>query len=161
MKRFLIRTSKIACPILIILVSVNYFGDAARIFDPEYEREMSEILMSGRFITNINNYDERVFQKEVINRMAKAPEVLVLGSSRTMLINSSYFPGQTFFNNSVTGASIEDLISLFQVYKEKKISLQKYYLGLTLGYLMKIMGNQDGSRLNISTINTRIAQKPI
>jgi len=117
MQRFINKFIIISLPVLILLFTVNYFGDAARIFDSDYEKEMAETLMKGSFVTNISNYDERVFQKELINRMNNAPEILVLGSSRTMLINSTYFPNQTFFNNSVSGASIEDIIALFQMYK--------------------------------------------
>lgn len=130
MKRFIYKSSIISLPILFLLITVNYFGDSARIFDADYEKEMAEILFNGSFVTNISNYDERVFQKELIERLNNAPEVLVLGSSRTMLINSAYFPNQTFFNNSVSGASIEDIIALFQIYKERNILPKKIIVGI-------------------------------
>lgn len=130
MQRFIKKFIFISLPVLILLFAVNYFGDAARIFDPEYEKKMAEILMNGSYVTNISNYDERVFQKELINGLNNAPEVLVLGSSRTMLINSAYFPNQTFFNNSVSGASIEDIIALFQIYKERNILPKKIIVGI-------------------------------
>lgn len=130
MHRFINKFIIISLPVLILLFTVNYFGDAGKIFDSEYEKEMAEILMNGSYVTNISNYDERVFQKELINRMNNAPEILILGSSRTMLINSTYFPNQTFFNNSVSGASIEDLIALFQIYKERNILPRKLIIGI-------------------------------
>lgn len=130
MQKFINKIIIISLPVLIVLITVNYFGDAARIFDSEYEKEMAEILMNGSYVTNISNYDERIFQKELINRMNNAPEILVLGSSRTMLINSTYFPNQTFFNNSVSGASIEDIIALFQMYKERSILPNKIIIGI-------------------------------
>jgi len=130
MQRFINKFIIISLPVLILLFTVNYFGDAARIFDSDYEKEMAKTLMKGSFVTNISNYDERVFQKELINRMNNAPEILVLGSSRTMLINSTYFPNQTFFNNSVSGASIEDIIALFQMYKERNILPNKIIIGI-------------------------------
>ena len=130
MQKFINKIIIISLPVLIVLITVNYFGDAARIFDSDYEKEMAETLMKGSFVTNISNYDERVFQKELINRMNNAPEILVLGSSRTMLINSTYFSNQTFFNNSVSGASIEDIIALFQTYKERNILPNKIIIGI-------------------------------
>lgn len=130
MQRFINKFIIISLPVLIVLITVNYFGDAARIFDSEYEKEMAEILMNGSYVTNISNYDERVFQKELINRKNDAPEILVLGSSRTMLVNSTYFPNQTLFNNSVSGASIEDIIALYQIYKESNILPKKIIIGI-------------------------------
>lgn len=130
MHRFINKFIIISLPVLILLVTVNYLGDAARLFDSEYEKDMAEIHIEGSYITNISNYDERLFQKELINRMSHAPEILVLGSSRTMLINSTYFPDQTFFNNSVSGASIEDIIALFQIYKERNILPRKIIIGI-------------------------------
>ncbi|MEN9304691.1 MAG: hypothetical protein RL264_3120 [Bacteroidota bacterium] len=130
MQRFINKFIIISLPVLILLITVNYFGDSARIFDSDYEKEMAENLMKGSFVTNISNYDERIFQKELINRMNNAPEILVLGSSRTMLINSTYFTNQTFFNNSVSGASIEDIIALFQIYKERNILPNKIIIGI-------------------------------
>lgn len=130
MNRFIKKFLIISLPVLILLIIVNYSGDPARILDSEYEKEMATILMNGSFVTNISNYDERVFQKELINRMNNGPEILVLGSSRTMLINSTYFPNQTFFNNSVSGASIEDIIALFQIYKERNILPKKTIIGI-------------------------------
>jgi len=130
MGRFLCKALLLLLPLLLMVVSINYFGDPARLFDSDYEKQVSEILLNDNFVTNIANFDERIFQKECINGMAKVPEVVVLGSSRTMLINSTYFPEQSFFNNSVVGASIEDFIALFQVYKERNLLPQKIILGI-------------------------------
>jgi hypothetical protein len=130
MQRFINKFIIISLPVLILLITVNYFGDAARIFDSKYEKEMAEIHMNGSYVTNISNYNERLFQKELINRMDNAPEILVLGSSRTMQINSTYFPNQTLFNNSVSGASIEDIIALYQIYKERNNLPKKIIIGI-------------------------------
>lgn len=130
MKEFLYKSLIIALPVLFLIITVNYFGDPAKLFDKDYEKEMSEIIMAGNFVTNISNYDNRIFQKELINRMNSAPELLVLGSSRTMQINSTYFPDYSFFNSSVSGASIEDIVALFQIYKERNILPKKIIIGI-------------------------------
>lgn len=168
MQRFIYKFLIISLPVLFLLITVNYFGDAARIFDSEYEEEMAETLMNGSFVTNISNYDERVFQKKLINRMNNAPEILVLGSSRTMLINSAYFPDQTFFNNSVSGASIEDIIALFQLYKERNILPKKIIIGIdpwllnenngqsrwkSLEYFYNKYNNQSDSQITTSSLH--------
>ena len=66
MGKFIYKTLLLSIPLLFSLVTINYFGDAARIFDTEYEKQMSEIVLNGNYVTNISNYDDRLFQKECI-----------------------------------------------------------------------------------------------
>ena len=66
MKKFIYKTILIALPAFIILVAVNYFGDAARIFEYGYEKKIAKIVHNGSYVTGISNYDERLFQKEFI-----------------------------------------------------------------------------------------------
>lgn len=130
MNKFICKVLAISTPIFILLVSVNYYGDAAKLFHNDYEKKMVEIINSGSFVTNINNYDERVFQKELISSLEKYPQIALIGSSRTMLINSNSFPNNTFLNNSVSGASLQDLIAIYQMYREKNAALKKIVLGI-------------------------------
>lgn len=130
MKKFIIKTILSILPVFILLVSVNYFGDAARLFDSGYEKRMTTILFSGKYITNISNYDDRVFQKEIIENIKNTPETIVIGSSRTMLIDSSFAGGGRFFNHSVSGASLEDEIAIYQIYKENKKLPKNIWLGI-------------------------------
>lgn len=125
MKNFLSKILILGSPILIALIFVNYFGDAARLFDEGYEKSMAEIITAGKYVTNITNYDERVFQKEVITRLNKSPEIVVLGTSRTMLINAEMLKNTNSFNSSVSSASIEDIIALYQLYKDNNKLPQK------------------------------------
>lgn len=130
MKLFLRKILAISAPVILLLIGVNYIGDAARLFDPDYEKNMASILLKGDFVTNISNYDERVFQKELIAGVKEAPNVLVFGSSRTMLINKTCFPKKTVFNNSVSGATIEDVVALYQMYKERGFFPEKIIVGV-------------------------------
>ncbi len=130
MKKFINKTAIIALPVLVILLLVNYFGDAARLFDKYYEKKMAKILASGQYITNIENYDDRLFQKELISNKNIQPNLVIIGSSRTMLINSDLFSGSSLFNNSVRGASFEDIVSIYQLYKENNKLPQKIIIGI-------------------------------
>lgn len=130
MRRFLLKTGLYSLIILAILVGVNYIGDAARIFDGNYEKRVANIIFSGKYVTNVDNYDERLLQVELINRLPAAPQVAIIGSSRTMLINSSYFPGQTVFNTSVSGASVQDLVAIYQCYKMQGRLPKKLIIGV-------------------------------
>ncbi|PIE46280.1 MAG: hypothetical protein CSA44_00605 [Gammaproteobacteria bacterium] len=131
MKRFIINTIKFSIPILILVASVNYLGDAARLFHNDYEKKIVNILASGKLVTNISNYDERILQKEIINFLNPKPDVLVIGSSRTMLIKQAFIPNnKTIYNSSVSGASIEDLIAIYQMYKEKNSLPSRIIIGI-------------------------------
>jgi hypothetical protein len=130
MKRFIYKIIFFALPILTVVFLVNYFGDAARLFDNNFEKQMVKILVNGQYITNINNYDERLFQKELISNKETKPNIVIIGSSRAMLINSDYFPNNKLVNNSVSGASLEDIVGIYQMYKENKKLPQKIIIGI-------------------------------
>ncbi len=130
MKRFIRKILFAALPVLAALIVVNYYGDAARLFDNNYEKEIADILKSGKYVTNISNYDERIFQKEVIKNFKSCPDVVILGSSRTLLIKPEYLENQPTFNNSVSGASIEDLVAIYQMYKARNMLPKKIILGI-------------------------------
>ena len=130
MKKFIYKTTIITLPVLILLLLVNYFGDAARLFDNDYEKQMANIVASSKYVTNIENYDERLFQKELISNNNIQPNLVIIGSSRTMLINSDLFPSALLFNNSVSGASIEDIVSIYQLYKTNNKLPRKIIIGI-------------------------------
>ena len=130
MKNFLLKIFLFTTPFLGILVFVNYFGDAARLFANDYEQKMAKIIGTGKYVTNFGNYDERLCQLELIKLKSIRPKTIIIGSSRTMLFNSSHFPETTFFNNSVSGASMEDIVSIYQIYKEYKKLPQKIIIGI-------------------------------
>ena len=112
------------------MVSVNYIGDASNLFTTGFEKKIASILFNNQHATNISNYDDRLLQKAIIANLEKRPEVLIIGSSRTMLINSSFFKQGRVVNNSVTGATIQDLIALYQMYANENILPQKIILGI-------------------------------
>lgn len=141
MKSFIKRFFLVMTPILIIVSFVNYFGDAANIFKKDYEKNIANDLLKGNNVTNIANYNERLLQKYLISNAAFCPDVIMIGASRSMLINSTYFRGETFFNNSVSGATIEDLIAIVEMYREKKILPKKVIIGLE-PYFLNSNNNQ-------------------
>jgi hypothetical protein len=130
MKKLIIKLILVLAPIFLFVISVNYFGDAANLFSTGFEKKISDELIKGNNVTNVTNYNERLLQKYLINNTAFCPEVIVIGSSRAMLINSSDFEGHTFFNNGISGATIEDLLAIYQMYEQKKCLPKKIILGL-------------------------------
>lgn len=130
MKKIIFETVKFIFPVFILLILVNYFGDAARLFHHDYEIKMADILLSGKNVTNVDNYDERLFQKEIVLNKGVNPDVVVIGSSRAMFINSSFFSNSKFFNNSVSGASMQDIIAIYQLYKQNNKLPKKIIVGV-------------------------------
>jgi hypothetical protein len=109
---------------------VNYIGDAAKLFDTGYEKKIAKILNSGSHAMNISNYDERLLQKELIVNNSHTTDIIFIGSSRGMLLNSEMFPNASFFNRAVSGASIEDLIAIYQMYKSYNTLPHKIIIGI-------------------------------
>lgn len=130
MKKFVLRTIYVSLPLLIIIIIVNYFGDAGRIFTNEYEKKIATILLENKLATNIDNFDERLLQEELINRWNKPINTLILGSSRTMLLNKDNLKDSSLLNNSVSGASLEDLIAIYQLHRNKKTLPKKVIIGI-------------------------------
>lgn len=148
MKKFILKLIIVLAPILLFVVSVNYFGDAANLFSIGSEKKIADEIIKGNNVTNVYNYDERLLEKYLINNSNFCPDVLVIGSSRVMLINSSDFKKQTFLNNGVSGASIEDLLAIYQMYEQKKCLPKKIILGLDPWTLNINNGQTRWSTLN-------------
>ena len=92
---------------------------------------MVDYLQEGYNITNLNPYDERIFNKLFIESQTENKEVIVLGSSRSQLINKNTIGCNNLINNSVTGATFEDIIALFNVYENKNIHVDKIILEIS------------------------------
>ena len=130
MKKFIYKSLLFSILFIAIIMLVNYNGDAANLFKEGFEKKIVSIITKKKNATNLSNFDRRILAREIVDASTKSPEILILGSSRIMLINSSYFFNQTLINNGVTGASIQDIIAIYQMYKTKKILPRKIILGV-------------------------------
>ena len=130
MKSLLYKILLFSLPVLFLIVFTNYFGDAANIFSRDYEKEIARIIGEGNHVTNISNFDERLLQEELITNLEYSPDIVIIGSSRSMQLNKDFFPGHHIINNSVSGASLEDLIAIYQIYKENDKLPEQMFLGI-------------------------------
>lgn len=130
MQKFLKRCFLFLLPIVLLMMMVNYFGDAANLFSDIYEKNVAMALVEGKNVTNVLNCDERLLQKEIIRNVRFCPDVLVIGSSRIMEIRSEYFSSKSFLNNGVSGASIEDILAMLALYNQKGCLPGNIILGL-------------------------------
>jgi hypothetical protein len=115
---------------MLIVIGVNYCGDAANLFSDSYENEVASEIVEGNNVTNILNCDERNLQRLIIKKLDYRPDIVVLGSSRIMEITESMFKDSSLINNGVSGASIEDLLAIVELYAEKKWLPKKIIIGL-------------------------------
>lgn len=130
MQEFLKRVILLLLPVLLAVVGVNYFGDAANLFSDSYETNVASEIAKGNNVTNILNCDERDLQRLIIEKLKTCPEIVVLGSSRIMEIRESMFKDSSLLNNGVSGATIEDLMAFVELYQEKKCLPKKIIIGL-------------------------------
>jgi len=129
MKKLIKKSFIFLIPVIVIVALTNYLVDPAHIFNDDYEKGMVEIIYSGNNIANTGNYDERLFQKIYINKLSERKNIIAIGSSRSMQIREELFNG-SFFNNSVSGAVLEDYIAITQLYMINNKLPNKVILGI-------------------------------
>ena len=130
MKKVLLRLC-LFIPILLIIAVVNFTVDPANLYSGDaYITGIAKIMLSGKNVANVENYDERLLQKKYIEGLRQAKDVIVLGSSHSMRVSSAQFPGKTFFNNSVSIATLEDLIAIYQLYSDNGLKPSIIILGI-------------------------------
>lgn len=136
-------------PIPILIIGLNYVEDPANLFRKgPYEQGIVKYLNEGKNVTNVTNYDERLLQRYFIKDYKNCPELIVLGSSRVMQLGKSFFPNENLMNNGVSGASIEDLLAIYDLYENKGCGIKKVRIGLDPYFLND---NNDQSRWKVLT----------
>jgi len=110
---------------IIFMISIismfNYKIDSLGIFgNSNYLLSAAKTLTSGKMIAGLQNYDERLFQELIIKNLQVHNNAIAIGSSRTMQLRKRFFlkDKSNFFNHSVSGASLEDYISIVGAYEK-------------------------------------------
>jgi hypothetical protein len=129
LKIFIKKSVLFLISIIISIVFVNYFGYKSNIYNDRYK--IAKVLNEGNNVTNLENFNERLVRMHSINMLKKAPDMVVLGSSRVMGFSTKHFKHDIFYNNGVSGASLEDYISIYQCYKERNILPKKLIIEIT------------------------------
>jgi len=156
-------------PILLVMIGFNYFVDPANIFkNSKYYQEIAKILLSGKNVANLVNFDERLLKKYYISGLSEKKDVIVLGSSRVMLADSDMFGGYSFFNSCVSSASLEDDMAIYWLYRKKGFIPRVAIIGLDPWLLNKFNGstayqsiitdyNEISAFLGISNTNSQVS----
>lgn len=136
-------------PIPAVVFTTTWIVDPANIKDAgSYEAGVASILLSGKNVANLVNYNERILQQKFVSGLSKAPDVLVIGSSRSMPINSSFFPDRYLLNSSVSGASIEDYLGVFDLYRKRGLKPKLIIIGPDPWVLNRNNGQDSWKDLN-------------
>ena len=107
-------------PLLFAMLAVNWFVDPAHLRAPNaYERSVAKMLAQGKAVTNVVNDDASAILEYHILTQTSAPDVLLLGTSKSKGVNSEFFPGQTFFNAALSGSGMGDLVVIYEMYESR------------------------------------------
>ena len=109
----------------------NYNVDSLSIF--KMKKELTDIakgINQNKIIIGLSNSNDRLLQKLIIENQKKKVDYIALGSSRIMYLQKEYFlkNNKKFFNHWVSGASIEDYLSIIALYLKTHNYLPKNIL---------------------------------
>lgn len=115
MRDFLPRLFLFLLPVALLLAGVNVGVDPAGLYRTELETAMATRLLAGEAVGVNRNFNDRLLQRLLASGHAAPPDLLVLGSSTSMELTPENFclPATQFFNASVSGAALEDLLAIY------------------------------------------------
>jgi len=108
---------------LVLLISINYWADRANVFHARTAaaERAAAVLLSNRSLGMARNIDDRLVQREYVNRAEPLPNAISVGSSRSREISSSVVPaGFRFFNHGVNGGGMEDVVAILGLYMQRQ-----------------------------------------
>jgi hypothetical protein len=112
------------------MVAFSVTIDPVNLFHRGPEPTIASMLLAGRPVAGLVDYEERVVQQHYISGLAKPKDVIVLGSSRAMQIRAAVFPGRSFFNHSLSGGLLGDYAAVVRQYHARRFMPHHVVLGL-------------------------------
>lgn len=129
--KMLIRACLIVLPVVLVMASVNYTVDPAQVFDDGFIQEVARGVLEGSNVAlTADNYNERRLQRLIISGLAEPPDGIALGSSRIFSIPCDAFGFEKGVNNGVSGAVMEDMLSMAELYDEYGMLPQTVVMGI-------------------------------
>ena len=141
MDKLVFKSMLLIAPIMVLIVGVNYFIDPAHQFSDEYYLKAAKLLKHDNIILE-GNCDERKLIKYFV-KQKDIVEVLVLGSSRSLILGEEHVNNSSMLNLSTSGSDFEDIIATYELYES------------TLGFPEKVVIGIDPWMLNISRKSDR------
>lgn len=116
-------------PLIVLVWLVEYSATALTVFN-QVEKTIAAARLNGKNVAFSFDYDDRSMQRYVINTDKNKKDIVVLGSSRSAKIDKDFFSHQSFSNNNVTGAQLEDMLGMYQLYRANNSLPGTIILGL-------------------------------
>lgn len=131
-KSFIITVVSITTFMFSLLAGFNYFYDSYGFFhNNQGWNYAAKAIGQGKMVGGLENYDEREFQKQIFKNFIEVPECIVIGSSKSMMIEANMVKCEgKFFNHSVSDASLEDYIAIVGIYAKHHRVPKKIILGI-------------------------------
>ncbi|MBF0479358.1 MAG: hypothetical protein HQL26_07730 [Candidatus Omnitrophica bacterium] len=114
-----------------ILLAVGFFNRLMNSGDQE--QKIAQTLLEGKSAVldgDLLSVRDRFVKKYYIEGLTYKDDIIVLGSSRAMEVRGSFFPEHTFFNCGVAGASLEDYLIYYWMYRKKGLIPSVVILGI-------------------------------
>ena len=105
-----------------LVAIVNFVIDVDGLYAGRHqrEREIASWLVEGRVVAGNRNYNLRTVQQMVAMKMERAPEVLVLGSSRAMEVSGRLLPRTpNVRNHAVPSGRLIDYLTFVGIYEQR------------------------------------------
>ncbi|MDO5602065.1 MAG: hypothetical protein Q4G07_04785 [Oscillospiraceae bacterium] len=112
-------------PLAVLLVGVNLVADPANLYQANYEKAVTDILLSGQNAEGVENMDDRKFMTDFLTRYSQPVDTLVVGSSHALQITRALDGDPTLINAGVTNADIRDMMSWYLLLEEKGMAPKK------------------------------------
>lgn len=119
MKKILGRIFTVLILPLLFIGTLNYFIDPDYVLQRNYISALADFLTNGKLVSGPVNVNSRALKKQCIEKMTENPEILVLGSSRTLSLSKKTFPGKKIYNASVTNCTFQDMYSFLNLFDKK------------------------------------------
>jgi hypothetical protein len=106
---------------LLGIIAFNYYVDPANQFyrAHQFTEKLASLLLDKKEVLIGTNYNERLLQKKMLEKIPVQPEILVLGSSHSIAITQDFFNHSSFYNASVSGADLEDDMALYYIFLKR------------------------------------------
>ena len=123
--RRLLRALALLAVFPVIVLLTNLTVDPAHILTDRYSAAAADILLSGKNVTDLDNFDDRDFLIQYFEKRRTPLRVLTLGSSRSMQVTKELLDCEESFCAGVTGADLRDCISAYQLAKQQDLLPEK------------------------------------
>jgi hypothetical protein len=116
---------------LVSVALINYHFDPGELFHHRVEDTISSILLKGKNAAGVKNLDEGILARKVITDRRSTPDTIIMGSSRSMTLQSDHLPDiELFYNNAISSAVLHDLYAITHLYQKREVLPKTVIFGI-------------------------------